>query len=216
MVRPPNRRVRPPESEVILGLEAGDSRIRHREVHEGKDPGRPPRIDVVPAKDTVGDPTPDEELVEPEERRLGLIRCPRLAVEAAKRLDRVEIAGVGPAPKREGARKPMLGQVDAERLEAPPPGEERNGAERRRIERRREVVVPGLAARSIDRLGYRSLLRRPRAYGNAVPGPSRQVRLRGSPAEGQAIVLGRTGARAATYSVSIFSRRLGDSATRTS
>src|SRR5688572_23537388 len=153
LVRPANRGERSPESESILGLEAGDPGIRYRELHESESARRLPFVDVFLREHMVRDLIPGHEPLEPEERRLGLIGRPKTALPAPDGLEMIEIARIRLALEGVRPRQAIFGQIDGKRREPPPSREERDRPQRRAIEWRRERIVTWLTRRHVDRLG---------------------------------------------------------------
>ena len=95
--------------------------------------------------------------------------------KSAVRLEEVDVGRIALAVQRIRALESMAREIDDERREPSPTRKERDGAKRRCVEGRSEVVVAWLARRHVDRLGDRALLRRPRTRNDAIVGSSFEI-----------------------------------------
>src|SRR5688500_19284942 len=86
----------------------------------------------------------------------------------------------------------MAREVDHKRREPTQARKERGGPKRRRVERRSEVVVAGLARRHINGFRDRSLLRRPWTRHDAVVSSSVEIGAGRLLTEQHALIFGRS------------------------
>jgi hypothetical protein len=119
LVRAVNRVDRPPEEEVVLRLEAGDHRVRCRDVHECQQSRGLSEIEAAAVRELAESAAPlHERVLDPETSGVGLFLRSNGAVRSAIRLDLCEVRRVATAIEVEWAVWPEVGRrVERERLD---------------------------------------------------------------------------------------------------